>query len=142
MEQALTDGHNVSREMPERHFTIGDMARAYRVTPRALRFYEDRGLIRPIRHGVSRFYDAPARAQLETILRGKKLGFTLTQILTMISNDEEAAAAPRLDLKETQILAQITQLERKREELDAAIVELRDTHRKMTGTPAQTASAA
>ncbi len=142
MEQALTDSDDALCEKPDRLFTIGDMARAYSVTPRALRFYEDCGLIKPIRHGVSRFYDAPARAQLETILRGKKLGFTLTQILAMISKDEEATALPRLDLKETQILAQITQLERKREDLDAAIVELRDTPRKMTGTPVQAASAA
>ena len=47
-----------AQQAGDRLFTIGDMARAYRVTLRALRFYEDRGLIRPIRHGVSRFYDA------------------------------------------------------------------------------------
>ena len=81
-----------AQQAGDRLFTIGDMARAYRVTLRALRFYEDRGLIRPIRHGVSRFYDAAARARFETILRGKQLGFTLTQIYAMLPKEEPAAA--------------------------------------------------
>lgn len=123
----------------DRFFTIGDMARTYKVTLRALRFYEDRGLIKPMRHGVSRFYDAAARARFETILHGKKLGFTLTQIRAMLPTAEDAA---QLTLKETQVLAQITQLERKRDELDTAIVELRDTHRRLTGDAAQAATAA
>lgn len=123
----------------DRFFTIGDMARTYKVTLRALRFYEDRGLIKPMRHGVSRFYDAAARARFETILHGKKLGFTLTQNRAMLPTAEDAA---QLTLKETQVLAQITQLERKRDELDTAIVELRDTHRRLTGDAAQAATAA
>jgi DNA-binding transcriptional MerR regulator len=125
----------------DRLFTIGDMARTYKVTLRALRFYEDRGLIEPIRHGVSRFYDAAARARFETILHGKKLGFTLTQIRAMLPGPAAEDAA-QLTLKETQVLAQITQLERKRDELDTAIVELRDTHRRLTGDAAQAATAA
>jgi len=123
----------------DRFFTIGDMARTYKVTLRALRFYEDRGLIKPMRHGVSRFYDSAARARFETILHGKKLGFTLTQIRAMLPAADDAA---QLTLKETQVLAQITQLERKRDELDTAIVELRDTHRRLTGDAAQAATAA
>ena len=123
----------------DRFFTIGDMARTYKVTLRALRFYEDRGLIKPMRHGVSRFYDSAARARFETNLHGKKLGFTLTQIRAMLPAAEDAA---QLTLKETQVLAQITQLERKRDELDTAIVELRDTHRRLTGDAAQAATAA
>ncbi|MFO1115231.1 MAG: MerR family transcriptional regulator [Beijerinckiaceae bacterium] len=62
----------------DRFFTIGDMARTYKVSLRALCFCEDRGLMKPVRQGVSRFYDAAARARFETILRGKKLDFTLT----------------------------------------------------------------
>lgn len=135
MEQA-TNGDGA-----DRYFTIGDMARTYQVTLRALRFYEDRGLIKPIRHGVSRFYDAAARARFETILRGKKLGFTLTQIRAMLPAGGVDAEAPQLALKETQILQQITQLERKREELDTAIVELRDAHLRMSGREAATVAA-
>ena len=146
MQQALansdTSGARAGQATAERLHTIGDMARAYNLTLRALRFYEDRGLIRPIRHGASRFYDAAARARLETILRGKKLGFTLTQIMAMLPAEGQAQAAPKLDLQETQVLAQITQLERKREELESAIAALRDTQRQLTGPQASAASAA
>ncbi|MDE2362444.1 MAG: MerR family transcriptional regulator [Hyphomicrobiales bacterium] len=124
-----------ARDAIERLFSIGDMARTYKVTLRALRFYEDRGLIKPIRHGVSRFYDAATRARFETILRGKKLGFTLTQIAAMLPKNEAPEDAA-LALKETQVLAQIVQLERKREELDQALDELRATHERMKDAPA------
>lgn len=130
-----------ARDGAERYFTIGDMARTYKVTLRALRFYEDRGLIKPMRHGVSRFYDAATRARFETILRGKKLGFTLTQIRAMLPTDA-APEEPKLALKETQVLAQITQLQRKREELDVALGELRETHRRMTGDHGSAAAVA
>jgi DNA-binding transcriptional MerR regulator len=148
MEQALakSDSQQAPHEMQraqtncaDRLFTIGDMARAYNVTLRALRFYEDRGLIKPIRYGVSRYYDAVSRARFETILRGKKLGFTLGQIAAMLPAEAKASdtqETPRLDLKEAQVLRQITQLERKRSELDSAISELRNTHDKMTGRSA------
>lgn len=129
-----------AHETGDRLYTIGDMARAYNVTLRALRFYEDRGLIKPIRHGVSRFYDAAARARFETILRGKQLGFTLTQIFAMLPKEEKPEAAETLDLQEGLVLSQIAQLERKREELDTALAALRETHGRMTGEA--TASAA
>ena len=74
-----------------------------------------------------------------SILHAKKLGFTPTQIRAMLPAADDAA---QLTLKETQVLAQITQLERKRDELDTAIVELRDTHRRLTGDAAQAATAA
>lgn len=129
-----------AHESGERLYTIGDMARAYKVTLRALRFYEDRGLIKPIRHGVSRFYDAAARARFETILRGKQLGFTLTQIFAMLPKNEKSEAVEQLDLEEAQVLTQLAQLERKRAELDTAIAALRETHNRMTDTRAATAA--
>ena len=107
-----------------------------------LAHFIDRGLIKPIRHGVSRFYDAAARARFETILRGKQLGFTLTQIFAMLPKDEKPEAAETLELEEGQVLSQIAQLERKREELDTALAALRETHGRMTGGDARSASAA
>ncbi len=131
-----------AQQAGDRLFTIGDMARAYKVTLRALRFYEDRGLIKPIRHGVSRFYDAAARTRFETILRGKRLGFTLTQIYAMLPTEETDAATETLALEESQVLSQIAQLERKREELDIALTALRETHGRMHGESSRAASAA
>lgn len=132
---------DISADTADSYVRIGEMAKSFGVTLRALRFYEDRGLIRPIRHGASRFYDAAARARFETILRGKQLGFTLTQIFAMLPKDEKSESREKLDLKEGQVLTQIAQLERKREELDTAITALRETHDRMTGgTPAATAA--
>ena len=56
-----------------REATVGEMARAYGVTLRALRFYEDRKLLRPRRAGGARYYSGVDRARLAMILQGKQL---------------------------------------------------------------------
>lgn len=64
--------------------TISQMSRRYNVTHRTLRFYEDRGLLTPHREGNARIYRAADQVRFEMILRGKKLGFTLTEIINLI----------------------------------------------------------
>ncbi len=118
-------------------FTIGDMAQLYGLTLRALRFYEDRGLLVPLRHGTKRFYNAASRARLETILRGKAMGFTLTQIRTMLAR-ETATPQSLLGIEASEVEAQIGRLERKREGIDRAIEDLRMTHRRMKSPQAGT----
>src|SRR5438045_9614518 len=61
-------------------FTIGELSREFGVTLRALRFYENKGLISPQREGLSRLYSKGDRTRLALILKGKKLGFTLAEI--------------------------------------------------------------
>jgi len=73
-----------------REATISEMARAYGVTSRTLRFYEDRKLLRPRRAGSARYYGDADHARLATILKGKQLGFTLTEIA-----DSPTTARPR-----------------------------------------------
>ena len=114
--------------------TIGEMAREYGVTLRALRFYEDRGLLQPIRNGVTRYYAADARARLELILKGKQLGFTLTEIRYLIANHSaEPVQSFELSLDETQILAQLSLLQRQRDDIERAIEELRQTRERLAG---------
>ena len=121
-------------EAPNDVLTIGEMAREYGVTLRALRFYEDRGLLRPIRNGVTRYYSAEARARLELILKGKQLGFTLTEIRDLIANHtEEPVRSFELSLDETQILAQLSMLQRQRDDIERAIEELRQTQERLAG---------
>ena len=131
-------GQNASNskefEAPEDVLTIGEMAREYGVTLRALRFYEDRGLLQPIRNGVTRYYSAAARARLELILKGKQLGFTLTEIRDLIANQsEEPVRSFELSLDETQILAQLNLLQRQRDDIERAIEELRQTQERLAG---------
>jgi DNA-binding transcriptional MerR regulator len=65
-------------------FTISELAREFDVTPRAIRFYEDQGLIAPRREGQRRVYTPRDRIRLKLTLRGKRLGLTLSEIKELI----------------------------------------------------------
>ena len=65
-------------------FSIQQLAREFDVTPRALRFYEDKGLLAPERHGATRRFTERDRVRLRLTLRGKRLGFSLEECLDII----------------------------------------------------------
>jgi DNA-binding transcriptional MerR regulator len=112
----------------EQLWSIRDVATHYGVTLRALRFYEDRGLIHSQRDGSSRLYDARTRSRLEVILKGKQLGFTLTEIRDLIEVGSSAGSPVfQLALEDEQILGQIEMLKAQRASIDRAIEELRET---------------
>ena len=113
-----------------RTYTIGDLAREFGVSLRALRFYEDRGLLSPVRLGSSRIYDARQRARLELHLKGKQLGFTLTEIRALLEREERGEGAPKLRLSVKQIDDQIAHLERQKAEIETAIAELKGQRQK------------
>jgi DNA-binding transcriptional MerR regulator len=62
------------------HFSIGELTAEFGITARALRFYEEEGLIAPRRDGATRIYSRRDRARVARILRGKGLGFSLDEI--------------------------------------------------------------
>ncbi len=135
MEQSAV--HIGADSRPERLTTIGDLAREYGVSLRALRFYEDRGLIAPLRQGVTRLYRPEDRRRLQLIVTGKKLGFTLTQIRRMLASstalEDPRTHAPSIEraLSPAEIAAQLERLERQRDGLDDAIRQLREAHGEM-----------
>jgi DNA-binding transcriptional MerR regulator len=112
--------------------TISQMSRLFGVSLRTLRFYEDRGLIKPRREGNARFYRGADRVRMEMILKGKKLGFTLTEIQDLIEG-KGATETPDLEdqLNAQQIVTQIGHLERQRGEIDSAIERLRATQSRL-----------
>jgi DNA-binding transcriptional MerR regulator len=112
-------------------YTIGDLAREFGVTLRTLRFYEDRGLLTPRREGLARIYDARDRARLSVILKGKQLGFTLTEIRAMLAEEnlEAETGAQDLKLSLAQVEDQLAHLETQKAEIERAIEELR-AHRE------------
>jgi DNA-binding transcriptional MerR regulator len=112
--------------------TIGEIAARYQVTMRALRFYEDRGLLSPRRVDGARFYDGAATRQLEMVLKGKRLGFSLTEIRDLVRRDR-GGDATELALEPEQVNAQIELLHRQRTDIERAIDELRATLRDMRG---------
>ena len=69
--------------MPET-YTIGDVCAEFGVTPRALRFYEAKGLLSPIREGQKRLFTNRDLARLKLILRGKRFGFSLSEIKDLL----------------------------------------------------------
>jgi DNA-binding transcriptional MerR regulator len=115
-----------SRRSAERAktYTIGDLAREFGVTLRTLRFYEDRGLLSPRREGTARIYDARDRARLSVILKGKHLGFTLTEIRAMLAEDKAGEAGEDLKLSLNQVEDQIAHLETQKAEIEQALTEL------------------
>lgn len=62
-----------------RTFSIGELAREFDITTRSIRFYEDQGLLAPMRQGQTRVYNGKDKVRLKLILRGKRLGFTLAE---------------------------------------------------------------
>ena len=80
------DGAHLERPdaLAREQFTISDLTAEFGLTARALRFYEDEGLIAPARQGLSRVYSKRDRARLAWIMRAKNVGFSLTEIKEMI----------------------------------------------------------
>lgn len=75
--------NDTGAERSER-YTITQLCREFDVTPRTLRFYEQKGLLHPAREGMNRIFNYRDRARLSLILRGKKVGFSLDEIKEML----------------------------------------------------------
>ena len=118
--------------LEETYHSISDLAREFDVSLRALRFYEDRDLLHPQRRGLARLYTQLDRVRLQMILKGKKLGFTLSEIRDMLATKADPERNDiSLDLNSEQVLSQIDHLERQRGDLDHAIGELKATHSRL-----------
>jgi DNA-binding transcriptional MerR regulator len=80
-------------------FTITELAHEFDVTPRAIRFYEDMGLLAPERAGRNRVYSQRDRTRLKLTLRGKRLGFSLQEIRQLVTmDDSDSDTVPQLQL--------------------------------------------
>jgi len=106
-------------------YTIGDLTDEFGVSTRTLRFYEDRGLIKPLRRGRRRLYRAGDRTRLKLILRGKRLGFSLAEIGEIVSMYRAAPGeAGQLRLLLGKIEGRRAELEQKRQDIDLTLSEL------------------
>jgi DNA-binding transcriptional MerR regulator len=132
-----TEEERLTADGAQVEMTISQMSRAFGVSLRTLRFYEDRGLIKPRREGNARYYRGPDRVRMEMILKGKKLGFTLAEIQDLIGG-KGTTETPDLEeqLNPQQIDTQIGHLERQRDEIDSAIARLRATQNRLAHTVA------
>src|SRR3954451_17307458 len=106
-------------------WTITELAEEFGVTLRTLRHYEDVGLISPERRGSARLFHTRDRIRLQLILRGKRLGFSLPEIRTIVNMyDEQPGEAGQLHYLLDQIEVRRTELEQLRRDIDETMVEL------------------
>lgn len=111
---------------PERTFTIRQLCTEFKATPRALRFYEDKGLLSPARDGMNRVYSYKDRARLILILRGKRVGLSLQEIREILElYDERDDAMTQNAHSLRKFREKIVDLEQQREDIEGAIAELK-----------------
>ncbi|MBO6675390.1 MAG: MerR family DNA-binding transcriptional regulator [Rhizobiales bacterium] len=118
----------------ETEYSIGELAREYGLTLRTLRFYEDRGLLRPRRVGMQRIYSRRDKARLKLIVMGKRVGFSLQEIGEMLDlYDLKDGQAGQLKVARSRFLEQIAVLNQQKTDIEQAIVELERTVEVVTG---------
>ncbi len=104
-------------------FTISDLSKEFEITARALRFYEDQGLIAPQRKGMTRLYSRRDRGRLAWILRAKRVGFSLLEIREIIDLYDVGQSTQRLfTIRKCQ--ERIALLQAQRIDIDSAIADL------------------
>ena len=118
-------------ENRDRTWSIAQVADEFGVTHRTVRHYEDLGLISPERRGTTRVYHRRDRTRLGLVLRGKRLGFPLEEIRTIIDlYDVPRGRRSQLEYVLGQIDERRADLEQRRRDLDAALSELTEFERR------------
>lgn len=106
-------------------WTIAQLAAELGVTPRALRFYEEQGLVSPRRDGLRRRYSRNDRLRVAWLLRARSVGFSLAEIRELIDAASDSTGSARRRIVLERCRERIARLEARRRDLDAAIDDLR-----------------
>ncbi len=113
-------------------FSISELATEFDVTPRAIRFYEDHGLLAPKRAGQRRIYSPRDRTRLKLTLRGKRLGLTLSEIRELIDMYEPGRdERPQLERFLAVLESHRTSLMQQRLDIEAQLTELQLFEKKI-----------
>ena len=107
-------------------FSISELASEFSVTPRTIRFYEEKGYLKPMRDGTRRIYRSPERTKLRLILRGKRLGLSLDETAELISMYGSAQGnRQQLEKFLSRIAEKRIELERKQRDLEVTLNDLK-----------------
>jgi DNA-binding transcriptional MerR regulator len=119
-------------ETERAEFSISDLAREFDVTPRAIRFYEDQGLLAPRRDGQRRIYTPRDRTRLKLTLRGKRLGLTLSEIRELIDMYEPGRdERPQLERFLAVLESHKASLLQQQADIEAQLAELHSFEKKV-----------
>lgn len=109
----------------DRTWTITELAEEYAVTLRTLRHYEEIGLLSPERRGTTRVFHHRDRIRLELILRGRRLGFSLPEVATIVNMyDDQPGEAGQLEYLLDQIEVRRADLAQRRTDIEDTLAEL------------------
>ena len=112
----------------DRTWTITELCREFNVTPRTLRFYEQKGLLSPNRRGWTRLFTYRDRGRLQLILRGKKVGFALEEIKEMLDlYNLKDGQLTQLRVSSAKMRERLESLRKQRVEIDEALADLERT---------------
>ena len=115
-----------ARDVAPATYTISELAAEFDITPRAIRFYEDMGLLDPARDGRNRVYSVRDRTRLKLTLRGKRLGLSLAEVKELVDMYESPRdTVPQLKKFLVVLAAHREQLEQQMADLDATLDEVR-----------------
>jgi DNA-binding transcriptional MerR regulator len=121
----MTEQTNKDKPGRDRTYSITELCREFEVTPRTLRFYEQKGLLAPNRRGWTRLFTYRDRARLQLILRGKKVGFSLEEIKEMLDlYNLKDGQLTQLRVASTKMRERLEALRKQQIEIQEAIVDL------------------
>ena len=119
-------------ETERAEFSISELAREFDITPRAIRFYEDQGLLAPRREGQRRIYSPRDRTRLKLTLRGKRLGLTLSEIRDLIDMYEPGRdERPQLERFLAGLESHKASLLQQRADIEAQLAEIQGFEKKI-----------
>jgi len=106
-------------------YSISELAKEFDITTRSIRFYEDQGLLTPLRQGQTRIYSKRDRVRLKLILRGKRLGFSLSETGQLFElYDADKSSVTQLTIMLKLIEQKKTELHQQMDDIKVVLMEL------------------
>lgn len=131
MDKLIVEPTDDDGEIKGKTYSISELAKEFDVTPRAIRFYEDQGLISPSRKGRRRVYRERDRVRLKLVLRGKRLGFALSEVKEMFDlYDTSPGETGQLRFLLGKIKDRREMLEQQQQDIEAVLHEMESVEKR------------